>query len=190
MIEVLLGSRWLVGAVLLYAASTKLTDGGRDATTEALGNYIVLPHGVGRAAATILPWTELLLAVLLMLGVEIVPAAALAAVLLGSFALVMAWHVAHGRRFRCGCGFGSAISWRLAGGDLLLSLFAAAVAVGPSSGLAVCPGWGATTPKGPTGGLLPVPLSVLVGLLAVRLTADAFRTNGSHVTLRSLQREL
>jgi uncharacterized membrane protein YphA (DoxX/SURF4 family) len=169
MIDLLLGARWILAIVLIGAAVAKLRAPERDQFADAIESYRVLPSQLVRPVAAGLPWLELTLGVLLCLGVMLVVAAACAAFLLAAFGLAVGWHVSRGRRFACGCGSGATISWALAGRDLLLSGVALAIAVGPSAGLAIWPGWGAQHVAASAQAMLPVPLTAISLLFVAQL---------------------
>jgi uncharacterized membrane protein YphA (DoxX/SURF4 family) len=171
--ELLIAGRWLIGIVLIVAAAGKLSAAGRESTVEALRNYRALPPSMDRPVAVMLPLVEIGLACLLLTGVAVTIAAACTAALLGTFAAVVGWHVLHGRRFGCGCGRADRISWTLAGRDAALGVLAILVAFRPSRGLAVWPGWDATPSSAPALHLVPIPLLVVLVMIAVRLLQEA-----------------
>lgn len=173
--ELLLGGRWLLALVLMSSGIAKLMAPTRAPVLDAIEHYGVLPAVLVEPFALSLPWIELILGLALAGGVLIAPAAALAAALLAVFALVMGWHLAHGRRFGCGCGRGGLISWRLAARDLLLGALAAAVALGPSAGLALWAGPAAEPVSRSGASLLPVPMLVIVALVASQLLSHCPR---------------
>ncbi len=170
MVYLLLAARWILAVVFTAAGVAKLNaTGGRDETERAITRYRALPHRLVGPAARVLPWLEVTLAVLLAAGVALKPAAVVAATLLASFALAIVWHVAHGRRFGCGCGSAKQISWPLAARDILLAGLAATVAAGPSGALAAWPTWG-NDPASPSWrALLAVPLTVILATTGLRL---------------------
>jgi uncharacterized membrane protein YphA (DoxX/SURF4 family) len=169
MTDLLLGARWILAIVLIGAAVAKLRGPGRDQFADAIESYRVLPNRLVRPVAAWLPWLELTLGVMLCLGVMLVVAAACAAFLLAAFGLAVGWHVSRGRRFACGCGSGATISWALAGRDLLLSGVALAIALGPSGGLAIWPGWGAQHVAASAQSMLPMPLTAISAMLSAQL---------------------
>jgi methylamine utilization protein MauE len=168
-IDVLLGARWALAAVLIGAAVAKLRAPGRDQLEDAIRNYRLVPSGLVRPVAAGLPWLELTLGLLLCVGVMLVATAVCAVFILAAFGLAVGWHVLRGRRFACGCGNGTTISWALAGRDLMLSVVALAIAVGPSGGLAVWPGWAAQHVSASVQALLPIPLVAITLMLGVQL---------------------
>jgi uncharacterized membrane protein YphA (DoxX/SURF4 family) len=164
--DLLLATRWLLALVLLTAASFKLFGQQQDQRIEAIRRYGIVPDGAVPLAAWGLPLSEATLGVGLAAGVLMSITAVLCGLLLAGFAGVMAWHLASGRQFDCGCGTRHQrdISWILVAGDAALALMALVVAVGPGGELAVYPGWAlATTRSGPVAQTLAMPLlAVLV----------------------------
>jgi uncharacterized membrane protein YphA (DoxX/SURF4 family) len=169
MIDLLLAARWALGIVLIGAAVAKLRAPGRDQLEDAIHSYRLVPSGLVRPVATWLPWLELTLGLSLCAGVMLVATAVCAAFILAAFGLAVGWHVSRGRRFACGCGNGATISWALAGRDLLLSVVALAIAVGPSAGLAIWPGWAAEHVSASVQALLPIPLVAITLMFGVQL---------------------
>lgn len=95
-------------------------------------NFRLLPDGVSRVVAFVLPVVELAVAVGLVIGPWAVPAATVAAALLIVFALALAINVARGRTYiDCGCfrqGLKQPVSWLLVGRNIVLTLAALSVA--------------------------------------------------------------
>jgi hypothetical protein len=133
-----------------------------------------VPAALRPAIARGLPLLEVAIGVFLAAGLWPVAMAGIAACLLAGFAFAVAWNVAHGRRFDCGCGaiHASDISWSLAVQNLGLMGAAIAVAVGPAGALAIAPG-GTTIPNNTpaSSSLVAVPLLVLLVFAAGRLLA-------------------
>lgn len=173
MADALLASRWLLAIVLVVAGVAKLRPHGRHEVVVAIENYGVPSGTVSVPLAVLLPWWELALGFMLAAGALLVPAAACAALTLCVFAAVVGWHLAHGRRFACGCGTGGEIGWALAGRDLVLATLALAVATGPSAALAAWPGWGAAPVTGMWQARLPIPLAVTAAIAGWRLMRAA-----------------
>jgi uncharacterized membrane protein YphA (DoxX/SURF4 family) len=168
-IDLLLAARWALATLLVGAAVAKLRGPGRDQLEDAIRSYRLVPSPLVRPVAAGLPWLELTLGILLCAGVMLVTTAVCAALILATFGLAVGWHVSRGRRFACGCGNGATISWALAGRDLLLSVVAVAIAVGPSGGLAVWPGWAAQHVSASAQAMLPIPLVAITLMLGVRV---------------------
>lgn len=170
MIVLTIAARWIVGVVLLRAGAAKLLVAAGDHRV-AISEYGVLPKRLEGSAALVLPWLEIGLALMLMAGIGVLVAGVVAAVLLASFSCAITVNLARGRVFDCGCG-GSArrrISWSLVGWDLLLAGGSTLVAAAPNAGLAMSAGWGAHDAAPPAMNLLPIPMLVLVGFIAVVL---------------------
>lgn len=96
--------RLTLGGLLLLAGVTKLTD--RLAFRQAVAEYQVLPASLERPFAMALPWLEIVIGALLLLGLATRDAAALAALLFLSFGVAIGVNLLRGRRFDCHC-FGS-----------------------------------------------------------------------------------
>lgn len=110
---VLLFASALLGTVLVAAGVTKV--GRVSATAEAAGRLVPALGAVPRRVlAQVLPPTEILVGVALIVGVWRPEAGAAAVVLLAGFTVAMLVALLHGRDVRCGC-FGEAsqrpVSW-------------------------------------------------------------------------------
>lgn len=135
MFEELIGAaaitcRYAVAFILLTAALPKLL--ARDEFERAVADYALLPPRLVGPVAAWLPRLELTCALLLLLGIAVAPASALASALLAAFSVAVALNLARGRRIDCGCFSTVAprrIGWALVAGDLLLAGMAAAVAL-------------------------------------------------------------
>lgn len=180
-LNLVLAGRLVVAWVLAVAGARKLGVGGRAQLTAALGDYAAIPDAWVGAIARVLPWLELSLGVLLAAGVLLEPVSLCASLLLGGFAVAVAWEAQRGRSFKCGCGSDEAISWWLAARDLTLTSIAAAVAAYPHAALAVWVGPGRIEPApGSPVSLLPVPMTVLVlgmGWRLIRVGSPLRRRN-------------
>jgi uncharacterized membrane protein YphA (DoxX/SURF4 family) len=162
--------RWGLAVVFLAAAVAKLRD--RRAFEVALIEYGLRHVGLRRASAKLLPPAELLLAVALAVGLIPRVAGAVAAVVLLTFASVVSWNVAHGKRFACGCGGREAeISWSLVAKDTVLCAASVVVAAESVTALAV---WRVTPVAkhqvGSTASFIVVPMCVLLAAIAYRLS--------------------
>ncbi len=166
-VAALLTGRWLLSLVLLSAGLAKLAD--RAGFAEALQRYAVLPPGAVAAVASGLPGTEVVLGVALAAGIAPLISGGCACLLLTGLAAAVGVNVAHGRRFRCGCGpAGGEIGWPLVGRDVALGAIGVAVAVGPA-GLALLPEpHVAALVHVAAASLLPVPLAVIASVGLVR----------------------
>lgn len=131
--HVLLLLRLVLGGLLLIAGATKLARPA--AFDEAVAEYDLLPSALVRPFAYLMPWFEVTLGALLLMGLFTVPAAALAVPLFGSFSIAIGVNMLRGRNFDCHC-FGSAhsdrIGWPAFLRSILLSGTALYVAAGAS----------------------------------------------------------
>jgi len=171
--ELLVAGRWLLAIVLITAGAGKLSGKARESTRSALENYQVLPSAWHTPVVALLPWVEISLAGLLLTGVFVRVAAVCTAVLLGMFAVMVGWHVAHGRRFGCGCRRAGSISWNLAARDAALSVMAILIACGASPSLGVWPGPNTATSRTPGLLLVPVPLLTILTMTMIRVLKEA-----------------
>jgi hypothetical protein len=136
----------LLGGLLLLAGVPKLRD--HEGGLVAVQGYRLLPETGERVVATVLPYVEILLGVLLVvgLGAPFVPAAA--TILFLVFFAALSINLLRGRReLDCGCfTFGGGegrphrISWFHAGRALVLAALAAALLLAPGGyGIGVTP---------------------------------------------------
>lgn len=98
-------SRWVLGAVMLYAALSKLGDPPGFAQT--IFAYGLLPMALVAPLALTLPWLEGLTALGLVLGVARRSAAALILALMLAFMGGLGFNLVKGNPIDCGC-FGAA----------------------------------------------------------------------------------
>lgn len=96
-----LAGRALLAGVLAYAASSKVLD--PLATVRAVRAYKLLPEGLAVPFAHALPWVELALAALLLVGVAVRLVGLLTAGLLTVFVIGMSSAWARGLKIDCGC---------------------------------------------------------------------------------------
>jgi protein-disulfide isomerase/uncharacterized membrane protein YphA (DoxX/SURF4 family) len=101
-------ARLVLAAVLAYAALTKIGDPA--ATVRAVRAYQLLPEAVVVPFGHALPWVELALAVLLLLGVAIRLTAALTAAVMALFVVGIATAWARGLKIDCGCFGGGGVT--------------------------------------------------------------------------------
>ena len=107
-----LALRLVLGAVFLYAAYTKLRQSWL-LFALSIDSYQLLLEWAVLTLARTLPWLELLLGVLLILGWGLTFVAWLAAIVLAGFFGVMLFSYARGAGIDCGCfGVGEALSMR------------------------------------------------------------------------------
>jgi uncharacterized membrane protein YphA (DoxX/SURF4 family) len=93
--------RLFLGAVLVYAGATKI---GHPLTSQrAVQAYELLPDGLANTIGLALPFVEVVLGVLLVLGLFTRPAAIAATVLMVAFVLGIAQAWARGLTIDCGC---------------------------------------------------------------------------------------
>lgn len=138
-------SRFALAAVFLLAGLAKLAR--RREFELAVTNYGLLPPVGARFVGRWLPTGEIGAAVLLFLGVAIVPVTALLAILLACFIVAVAVNLLHGKEMDCGC-FGSSgaprrMTWWVVARNALLLGMALLILVSPPAALALWPGWGA-----------------------------------------------
>ena len=104
--------RLLLGAVFLYAAYTKLRQSWL-LFALSIDSYQLLPEWAVLTLARTLPWLELSLGMLLMLGWRLTAVASIAMIVLAGFFGVMLYSYARGAGIDCGCfGVGEALSAR------------------------------------------------------------------------------
>lgn len=96
-----LPARVLLGGVLIYAGFSKLNDGWRFA--EAIANYRLLPAQANQILALVLPWLEVALGLLLILGLWLRAAAGLSMLLFLGFAVAVIAALARNLDISCGC---------------------------------------------------------------------------------------
>ena len=92
------GCRYILAAVLLMAAVTKLTDGGEFADHVVL--HSGLPSRIAVAVVALLPWLELTCGTCLALGFAVREAALLSALLLSA---LLAYALTHLGQIDCRC---------------------------------------------------------------------------------------
>lgn len=132
MVVATLAVRWLLAVVLITAAIAKL--GRSNVLGEVISRYDLLPDSVVPTAARVLPVAELLLGILLAAGVLVMPAAIACACLFGVFGAAVAFSLARGKSFDCGCGLSAdaEISWLHVGRSAVLVGLSVVVAVEPA----------------------------------------------------------
>jgi uncharacterized membrane protein YphA (DoxX/SURF4 family) len=122
--------RLVLGAVFLYAAWTKLRQSYL-IFAMSIDAYQLLPEWAVLAVARSLPWFELLVGILLLIGYQLRYVAAAASGLLAMFFALMLRSYINGQGIDCGCfGLGDAISPRtlLRDGSLLVAALLLTVA--------------------------------------------------------------
>lgn len=91
-----------VGAFFLASAAAKVV-GGSVAVANAIARYRLLPARLVRAAAHVLPATEVSVGFGVLLELTALPAVAIGIVFLVGASLAAVRNLARGRRFPCGC---------------------------------------------------------------------------------------
>jgi uncharacterized membrane protein YphA (DoxX/SURF4 family) len=128
-----LACRLVPAGMLLWAGLAKAFD--RQGSILAVDAYDVLPEGLVRLVAAVLPWTEIGVALLLIAGLFVRFAGALTALLGAAFVVGMAQAKARGLQIECGCfgggGAGDGVSWLEIVRDLPLVVGGIALAVWP-----------------------------------------------------------
>lgn len=106
-------ARALPAGLLLWAGLAKAFD--RQGSILAVDAYDVLPDGLVRPVAALLPWIEIGVGLLLLLGLFVRFAGVATVVLSGLFIAGMAQAKARGLAIDCGCfgggGAGDGVSW-------------------------------------------------------------------------------
>lgn len=127
--RVQLVARGVLGLVLVYAAWTKLTQPW-ERFALSVDSYRLLPEWGVIVVARTLPWLELLLGLLLVVGWLLHYVAPLVTALLTGFWVVMLWAYLRGLGIDCGCfGVGQAVGPVTLLRDALLVVLAGFVTV-------------------------------------------------------------
>jgi uncharacterized membrane protein YphA (DoxX/SURF4 family) len=90
-----------LGAVFVAAALPKITD--PPAFAHMIYNYRLVPGGLVNTLALVLPWIELVVGILLIVGAWRREAALVATLLLLIFLGAIGWNLARGHAIDCGC---------------------------------------------------------------------------------------
>jgi uncharacterized membrane protein YphA (DoxX/SURF4 family) len=107
--RIILVLRLLLGAIFVYAAYTKLRHPWL-VFAMSIDAYGLLPEWAVLLVARALPWTELVLGLMLLSGVWVKYASAALALLIGIFFLIMVLAWGKGMGIDCGCfGLGDAL---------------------------------------------------------------------------------
>jgi putative oxidoreductase len=131
MVRALAVCRVALGAVFIWAAVTKLPD--MAAFAQDVANYRVSPAALVPLLAAAVVGIELLAGIALVIGVMERSAAAVLAVLLGAFTVLVTQALLRGIDLRCGCfGGDERASWWTVVRDLVMLATAIAVARGPA----------------------------------------------------------
>ena len=107
-----LALRAYVGGYFILAAVPKIVEPLAFATS--IAHYGILPNGLVNASALILPWLEIIVGIMLVVGIRVRLSASLAGGMVIIFTLAVAYAVVLGLKIDCGC-FGSSggdeVSW-------------------------------------------------------------------------------
>jgi len=98
---IILAARLILGAVFVFASIDKILHPA--AFAEAVYNYQILPDSLINLTAIILPWLELVLGSLLIIGVWMPGAILVSNLLLLTFIGVMIYNTSRGLDIHCGC---------------------------------------------------------------------------------------
>lgn len=113
--------RLVVGGVLLSAGIIKVRAGSQRFLRAVVG-YDLLPARAAGVVATVVPWSEIILGTLLVLGASLSFTAPLTAALLLTFSSAISVSLLRGRANSCGCGPGSTpVRWSLLVRNLVLT---------------------------------------------------------------------
>lgn len=118
-----LAARCVLGAVFLIASIEKIANPG--AFAESIGYYRLVGPALSMAAASFLPWLELLCGLGLLFGLGVRGSALLISAMLAVFTAAVAAALARGLDISCGCfsqdpASGAIGLWKLAENALLL----------------------------------------------------------------------
>jgi uncharacterized membrane protein YphA (DoxX/SURF4 family) len=185
--------RLVLGGLLLLAGASKLA--GLAAFRGAVAEYKVLPPFLEAPFAFVLPFAEVTLGGLLLLGFGTTAASAIAALLFLSFAFAIGLNLARGRHFDCHC-FGSVqrdtIGWPAFLRSLALVAAAFIVAIGSSRfGALEYALLGSSTTLPSVGEIVPVVFLAFVFFDALILLPEllaeraAFKSSHGHRRVRS-----
>ncbi len=93
--------RWILGVVFIYASFDKIIHPA--AFSEAIYNYQILPDVFINLTAIILPWLELILGIMLIIGVWMPGIVVMSNFLLTAFMGSLIFNMARGLDIYCGC---------------------------------------------------------------------------------------
>ena len=94
-------SRFILGAVFIYASLDKIADPIAFSTN--IDNYHITPIAINNLAALIIPWVELILGLCLITGVLLDGASILTMALLVFFIFIISQAYVRGISLNCGC---------------------------------------------------------------------------------------
>jgi uncharacterized membrane protein YphA (DoxX/SURF4 family) len=101
--------RVTLGVILVAAGVLKAGSG--EAMAESIANYRLLPAAGAQILAVMLPWTEIVVGLLLVLGLWVRAAAGVSTGLFGMFSVAVLSALMRGLDIACGC-FGSSTASR------------------------------------------------------------------------------
>lgn len=108
----ILVSRLALGAIFIYAGYVKLKEPW-ELFAMNIDSYKILPLAMAETAAHVIPWLEIALGIWLVTGIWLKTSGTVAALVLGTFIVLMARAYAKGMQIDCGCfGSGDPISWK------------------------------------------------------------------------------
>ena len=94
-------SRFILGAVFIYASLDKIADPIAFSTN--IDNYHITPIAINNLAALIIPWVELIIGLCLITGVLLDGASILTMALLVFFIFIISQAYVRGISLNCGC---------------------------------------------------------------------------------------
>jgi len=94
-------ARWILGVVFISASFDKIIH--PSAFSEAIYNYQILPDVFINPTAIVLPWLELILGIMLIIGVWMPGAVVISNLLLTTFMGALLFNMARGLDIYCGC---------------------------------------------------------------------------------------
>ncbi len=109
--------RWALAGVFIFAAVSKIT--APDKFAIAISNYRLLPHEWVNLAAIVVPWVEVMTALLLIFGVWVRASALVFTGMTVAFFFMISSALARGLNIECGC-FGTIGGKRVGLTSLLL----------------------------------------------------------------------
>jgi len=119
-----LAIRLAIGFLFIYASVNKLMHPEKFAVV--IYNYRVLPYELVNLVAILVPWLEIAIGIMLILGFWLETAAFLLSALMLGFTVLIISAITRGLNIECGCfnlsESGALVSWRRVTEDLVLML--------------------------------------------------------------------